>query len=263
MPEDADGSTILIVEDDADLLKVMERLLARYYNVLTASSAEKACEIVSDNDVDLIISDMIMPEMGGVEFCRFIKGNIESSHIPVLLLTANTMEEAEVDAYEAGADGFMPKPFSLNVLMARISNLLRIRKAANRDFRGRFAADLGAFDYSQLDEGFLKDAVECITAHIDDPGYSQTMFIQEMGVSKSTLFRKLKSLTGLSYSSFVRNIRLKTACRIMRERRDIRISELAYAVGFNDPKYFSLCFRKEFGILPSEYMERLGRGEDL
>ena len=98
--------------------------------------------------------------------------------------------------------------------------------------------------------------MELITAQISDPDYSQTMFAKDMAISKSTLFRKLKSLTGLSYSSFVRNIRLKTACRIMGEKKGIRISELAYAVGFNDPKYFSLCFKKEFGMLPSEYIER-------
>jgi AraC-like DNA-binding protein len=104
---------------------------------------------------------------------------------------------------------------------------------------------------------FLKKTVDCITAHISDPDFSQTMFVEEMGISKSTLFRKLKSMTGMSYSSFVRNIRLKVSCQIMREKRNIRVSELAFAVGFNDPKYFSICFKKEFGMQPSEYLEQI------
>lgn len=249
-------ASILVVEDDADLLRLISRLLARHYNVYQAASAEKAKTILADHDINLIISDMMMPGMDGVEFCRWSKGRIESSHIPILLLTANAMEEAEVDAYEAGADGFMPKPFSMNVLLARISNLLRMRQTVNRNFREHFAADVDDFDYSSIDEDFLKKAVDCITAHIDDAGYTQSMFIDEMGVTKSTLFRKLKSLTGLSYSPFVRNIRLKAACRMLKEKRGIRISEVAYAVGFNDPKYFSLCFKNEFGMLPSEYIDR-------
>jgi len=249
-------ASILIIEDDADLLRLMSQFLEQDYNVLMASSCDRARDLLADNDVSLIISDVMMPGTDGVEFCRWAKGRIESSHIPILLLTANTLEETEVDAYEAGADGFMPKPFSINVLQARIANLLRMRRALNRNFREQLATDVANFEYSSLDENFLKKAVECITAHIDDPDYSQTMFIEEMGVTKSTLFRKLKSLTGLSYSAFVRNIRLKTACTIMKEKRGIRISELAYAVGFNDPKYFSLCFKNEFGMLPSEYIER-------
>jgi len=249
-------ATILIIEDDADLLRLMSQILSHDYNVFTSSSCDRARDILAEHDISLIISDVMMPGTDGVAFCRWVKGRIESSHIPVLLLTANTLEEAEVDAYEAGADGFMPKPFSINVLSARISNLLRMRRSMNRNFRGQLATDVTSFGYSSFDENFLQRSVDCITAHIDDPDYSQTMFIEDMGISKSTLFRKLKSLTGLSYSSFVRNIRLKTACRIMKEKRGIRIFELAYAVGFNDPKYFSLCFKNEFGMLPSEYIER-------
>lgn len=252
----AEKVSLLVIEDDADLLRLMAQLLSHDYNVITASSAEEAMDLLSKNDVSLIITDMMMPGLGGAEFCRWAKGRIESCHIPILLLTANTLEEAEVEAYEAGADAFMPKPFSIAVLQARVSNLLRIRNTANRNFREQIATDVHSFDYSTLDENFLQKSVECITAHIGDADYSQTMFAEEMGVTKSTLFRKLKSLTGLSYSSFVRNIRLKTACRIMEEKRGIRISELAYAVGFNDSKYFSLCFKKEFGMLPTEYIER-------
>ncbi len=260
LPDDdtdtGEKATILVIEDDNDLLTLMARLLRQSYNVLTATDVDQAKELLNKNDVSLIISDIMMPGTSGVEFCRWAKAHIEWCHIPILLLTANTLEEAEVDAYDAGADGFMPKPFSLNVLLARISNLLRMRRNANRSFREQFVTDVPSGDYSSLDEDFLKKCVDCITAHIEDPDYSQTMFVAEMGISKSTLFRKLKSLTGLSYSSFARNIRLKTACRIMQEKRGIRISELAYAVGFNDPKYFSLCFKKEFGMLPSEYLEQ-------
>lgn len=256
LPESDGKETLLVVEDDGDLLRLMSQLLSHDYTVLTAPSAESAMKTLAAHDINLIITDMMMPGMNGLDFCRQAKSRIESSHIPILLLTANAMEDAEVEAYKAGADGFIPKPFSFTVLQARISNLLSRRSTSNRNFREQFATDVDSYVYTSLDENFLKKSMELITAHISDPDYSQTMFAKDMAISKSTLFRKLKSLTGLSYSSFVRNIRLKTACRIMGEKKGIRISELAYAVGFNDPKYFSLCFKKEFGMLPSEYIER-------
>ena len=254
------GGTLLLVEDNEDLLMMMTKLLKANYNVYTACNGKEGIEVIGNKDVDLIVSDVMMPEMDGLEFCRYVKGHFDTSHIPVILLTAKNKEEDRVEAYEAGADAFISKPFNLSVLHARISNLLKTRERANKDFKKQLVFEVDELNYTSIDEEFLQKAIGSVQAHLDDPLFDQTRFVEEVGVSKSTLFRKLKSLTGLSYSSFVRNIRMKAACRIMEEKRNVRISELAYAVGFNDPKYFSACFKKELGMHPSEYMERFING---
>ena len=248
--------TLLLVEDNIDLLQVMARMLSHYYNVLTAHNGKEAIDVITNNDIQLIISDIMMPDVDGLQFCKYIKSHLETSHIPVILLTAKDREEDRIEAYQSGADAYIKKPFNLSLLQARINNLLRIRGRANKDFKKQLVFDINELNYTSIDEEFLKKAISTVQQHLSDPDYDQVQFVEDMGTSKSTLFRKLKSLTGLSYSSFVRNIRIKAACQIMEEKRHIRISELAYAIGFNDPKYFSACFKKEFGIHPSEYMKR-------
>ena len=160
------------------------------------------------------------------------------------------------EAYESGADGFISKPFNLSVLHARISNLLRSRERMGKDFKKQLVFEAKELNYTSVDEDFLQRAIDCVHRHLDDPDFDQAKLLEEMYMAKSTFFRKLKSLTGLTYVSFIRNIRMKAACRIMEEKKNIRISELAYAVGYNDPRYFSNSFKKEFGMQPSEYMER-------
>ncbi len=248
--------TLLLVEDNSDLLQVMARLLSHEYNVMAAHNGKEAIDIISNNDIHLIISDIMMPDTDGLQFCKYIKSHLETSHIPVILLTAKDREEDRIEAYQSGADAYIKKPFNLSLLQARITNLLKTHERANKDFKKQLVFDVNELNYTSIDEEFLKKAISIVQEHLSDPDYDQSRFVEDMGTSKSTLFRKLKSLTGLSYSSFVRNIRIKAACQIMEEKRHIRISELAYAIGFNDPKYFSTCFKKEFGIHPSEYMKR-------
>ena len=252
--------SLLIVEDSEDLLNLMVKLLGTDYVIYTATNGREAIEVVEVEDIDLIVSDVMMPEMDGIELCRRIKENIETSHIPIILLTAKNKEEDRVEAYESGADGFISKPFNLSVLHARISNLLRSRQRAMKDFKKQLVFEAKELDFTSLDEEFLQRAIECVNRHLDDAEFDQTQFLEEMHTTKSTFFRKLKSLTGLNYSSFIRNIRMKAACRIMEEKKRVRVSELAYAVGYNDPRYFSVCFKKEIGMQPSEYMEKFTTG---
>lgn len=248
--------SLLVIEDNDDLQGLMVRLLSSSYRVFTASTGKEGLEIIKNQEVDLIVSDVMMPEMDGYEFCRIMKDSIETCHIPIILLTAKNREEDRVAAYNAGADGYISKPFNLEVLQAKISNLLKQKVRVSRDFKKQLTFETSELNYTSLDETFLQQAIDCIHRHLSDPMFDQQIFLNEMGTSKSTLYRKLKSLTGLNSSAFIRNIRLKAACRIMEEKQHIRISELAYAVGFNDPKYFSVCFKKEFGIQPSEYLEK-------
>lgn len=257
--------TLLLVEDNEDILALMVRLLEREFHVLTAMNGKQAIELISLNDINLIVSDIMMPEMDGVELCRYVKNEFDYCHIPVLLLTAKNKEEDRIEAYESGADGFLNKPFNASLLYARIKNLLAKQNRVAHDFKKQLVFEVQDFNYTSMDEEFIQRAIAVVQAHLDDSNFDQQQFMNEMGTSKSTLYKKLKLLTGLNTSAFIRNIRLKAACQILEEKRTIRISELAYAVGFNDPKYFSACFRKEFGLLPKEYLEKLypeeGKGE--
>jgi AraC-like DNA-binding protein len=204
-----------------------------------------------------------MPEMDGIEFCKFVKSHLDICHIPVIMLTAKNKEEDLVEAYDSGADGYIPKPFNLTVLHAKIKNLLKSKERTARDFKRQLVFELKDLNYTTIDETFLQKAIDCVHNHLNDPDFDQIQFSAEIGTSKSTLYKKLKSLTGLNTSAFIRNIRLKEACKIAEGKKSLRISELAYAVGFNDPKYFSACFKKEFGMLPSEYIERYMPGAEI
>ncbi|MDH6314110.1 ligand-binding sensor domain-containing protein/signal transduction histidine kinase/DNA-binding response OmpR family regulator [Parabacteroides sp. PFB2-10] len=248
--------TILLIEDNDDLLQLMVRLLSLDFIVHTAKTGTEGIRCMENEEIDLVVSDIMMPEMDGITFCKQVKNNLETSHIPIILLTAKNREEDRVEAYESGADGFITKPFNLSVLHARINNLIKAKERNTHDFKKQLTFEANELNYTSLDEEFLQRAIDLIHEHLDDPEFDQVMFQEAMGTSRSTLYRKLKSLTGLNPSSFIRNIRIKAACRIMEEKRNLRISEVAYAVGFNDPKYFSACFKKEMGMLASEYMER-------
>lgn len=251
---------LLLVEDNEDLLGLMVKLLGVEYIIHTATNGKEALDVLKEEDIDLIVSDVMMPVMDGIKLCKNIKGNFDTSHIPLILLTAKKQEEDRVEAYESGADAFITKPFNLSVLHARISNLLKSRERVMKDFKKQLVFEAKELNYTSMDEDFLQRAIDCVNRHLDDPEFDQTRFLEEMHTTKSTFFRKLKSLTGLTYVSFIRNIRMKAACRIMEEKKYIRISELAYAVGYNDPRYFSSTFKKEIGMQPSEYMERFTSG---
>lgn len=252
----ANTPCILLVEDNEELLSAMVRLLSREYRILKAAHGQEALNIIESDEVNLIISDVVMPDMDGLELTKLIKTNADICHIPIILLTAKSTEENREEGYNAGADAYLTKPFSLSTLHARIKNLLKARERTANDFKKQFAFEIKELDYTDMDEKFLQDAIECVNRHLNDIEFDIPIFISEMVISRTTLHKKLKSLTGLNATAFIRNIRLKAACKIMDENKNIRISELAYMVGFNDPKYFSSCFKKEFGIQPTEYIER-------
>ena len=258
LPEhlERDIPCILLAEDNEELLAVMYRLLSREYRIFKATNGCQALEIIEKEDVNLVISDVVMPEMNGLELTRQIKNNLEICHIPIVLLTAKSAEEDRDEGYTAGADAYLTKPFNLSTLHARIKSLLKLKERAANDFKKRLAFEIKDLNYTDMDEEFVQDAIACVNRHLSDSAFDVPQFIDEMSTSRTTLHKKLKSLTGLNTTGFVRNVRLKAACTIMDENKNIRISDLAYMVGFNDPKYFSICFKKEFGMQPTEYCER-------
>lgn len=255
---DDDAYKILIVEDNAELLMLMKQLLSMKYHVYTAHNGVEALELLRTHDVDLIISDVMMPEMNGNELTEKVKLDPDLSHLPIILLTAKTQEEDRTQSLLIGADEYIHKPFKMGDLQLRINNLIENRMRIQRDFQKQTLEETSKKtenDYSP-DSIFLKRAIDCINEHIADSEYNRDTFASDMGTSPSTLYNKLRSITGLSVSSFIRDIRMKAACRLAQERPDIRVSDLAYSVGFKDPKYFATIFKKEFGMQPKEYIEQ-------
>ena len=261
--DNEEKNNILVIEDNDDLKSLMVSILSVDYNVFTASNGIEALDIISNEEVSIIVSDIMMPEMDGIEFTRKMKSTLETSHIPIILLTAKNSEEDRIEAYNIGADGFIGKPFNINVLQAKIKNLHKSKEFHAKDFKKSIDFKAKEFDYTSIDEAFIQKAIDCMHKHLDDPEFDQSRFIEEMAVTKSTLYRKLKSLTGMNTSAFMRNIRLKAACSILMEKKTIRISELAYAVGFSDPKYFTASFKKEFGVLPKDYVANVSKDKVL
>ena len=246
--------TILVVEDNRELKNIIEDNFSGKYNVFSAENGIQALKIIQETEIDLVISDVMMPEMDGLTFCKLLKNNVETSHINVLLLTAKNTTEDRIDCYNAGADSYISKPFELAVLDSRAKNLIHKRKQKTESFQKNQEINISSMEYGSIDELFLKHAVLKVEENLSDDTFDFDQFAVEMATSKSTLHRKLKSLTGLSPGEFIRSIRLKHAVQMLTNNMG-NISEIAFAVGFNDPKYFSRCFKIEFGHTPREYQE--------
>ncbi|MDD4993597.1 MAG: two-component regulator propeller domain-containing protein [Paludibacter sp.] len=246
--------SMLIVEDNKDLRNLISDHFARKYRVFSAENGLRALEIVSENEIDLIISDVMMPEMDGLTFCKKIKNDVATSHINMLMLTAKNSTEDRIDCYNAGADSYIAKPFELAVLNARVKNLIGKRLQKVDTFQHNQDINITSMEYNSIDEVFLQQAVKKVEEKLADETFDFDQFAIDMSTSKSTLHRKLKSLTGLSPGEFIRNIRLKHAAMMLTNNIG-NVSEIAYSVGFNDPKYFSRCFKIEFGLTPKEYQE--------
>lgn len=258
----ADAYKLLIVEDNIELLMLLNQLLGSKYAVKTATNGKEALDIIHKEDVDIIISDVMMPVMDGMELTRKIKGDPKYKHLPIILLTAKTQEANRNEALQAGADSYITKPFKLSHLELSINNIIENRKRVQDEFneqRGDAAPEQPR--EPTADELFLRRAYECVQNHLDDSEYDRNAFAADMGASPSTLYNKLRALTGMNVSNFIRDQRMKEAMRMIQRTPDIRISDLAYKVGFKDPKYFSTCFKKEFGTQPSEYAESLAKAQ--
>lgn len=253
--EKDEQTTLLIVEDNEELLALIRNLMSHHYQVLTASNGREALSVVKENNIDIVISDVMMPEINGLEFCRTIKKDLETSHIPVILLTAKNSVEDRVECYNAGADGYISKPFDLKVLNARIKNFIANKRSKQKEFQEDKDINLSKLEYQTMDEKLLRKAVQIIEENLSDIDFDVITFAETLNMSKSSLYRKLKTITGLSPVEFIRNIRLKESCRRLKDK-SVSISEVAYSVGFSDPKYFATCFKNEFNISPSEYQKK-------
>jgi len=245
---------ILLVEDNHELLLLMKNLFIRHYNVYTAHNGQQALGIIHRQDLDVVVTDVMMPVMDGIELTRTIKDSEDYGQLPVVMLTAKTTDEDRNTGYETGADAYITKPFKMADLQLRIDNIIQNRERIRRKFSSQMEFKVEDQHYSSPDEVFIQKAIGFVKQHLDDSDYDRERFASDMCVSSSTLYNKLRALTGQSVTGFINAIRLKESCRIARQRPGISISELAMEVGFNTPKYFTKLFKKEFGMLPSEFM---------
>jgi YesN/AraC family two-component response regulator len=233
----------------------MKGIFKDKYNVVTATNGQQAWEILNNNAVDVVICDVMMPDMNGWELCNRIKTDLRFNHIPVIILTVKKSIDDRVTSYEAGADGYIAKPFESKVLFARIDNLLKSYKMRQTVFQKEENTSLEGLSYPSADKQFLQSIIDSIEQHLEDPEFDLEQLSSDLNMSKSTLYRKIKSMTGLTPLDFIRNIKMKRACMMLLTQR-LNISEVAYSVGFSNPKYFSKCFKDEFGVIPSEYQQR-------
>lgn len=245
---------VLVVEDNDDLRAYMRVEFSQKFEIIEAENGKAGLQIALDVMPDLIISDLIMPEMDGIELCKSIKNEERTSHIPIIILTAHGSHIDKVRGYEIGADDYVTKPFSSDLLILRIENLLKNRKDLQTKFSREVRLQPKDLPISSMDERFLTKAMEVVEENLNNSDFSADSFASEMCMSRVHLYRKLKALTDQSVSDFVKTARLKLAARLIGENK-LTIKEAAYTVGFKDPKYFSKCFKQQFGVKPSEYEE--------
>ena len=208
--------------------------------------------MLKSKTIDFIVSDLMMPVMDGLELSKQVKSDFSISHIPFLMLTAKSNVETQISSYKLGVDDFLAKPFDSELLLARINNMLEAR----RNYQRRFSLNMDLkelnFGEESNDEKFIRQAIQTVKTNYQNPNYEVVDFISDMGISKTLLNKKMNILTGQPAVQFIRNYRLTVAHElILKQKGNLNISEIAFEVGFNDPKYFTRCFTKHFGMAPS------------
>lgn len=247
-----DAPLILVVEDNAELRKLLVEDLLNEYRVLEACNGAEGLEMVWQHNPDLVISDVLMPEKDGFELCKELKNDLRSSHIPVVLLTAMAVDEKKLEGFRSGADDYIEKPFSTELFTLKIRNLLETRKHLQRVYSGDDRQAILELKLSPLDETFFQQARQTIEQNLANCNYDVDDFCREMDLGQKLVYRKIKSLTGLSISEYIRHERLKWAATLLHEQK-YTVQEVSYKVGFATPSYFAKCFKKQFGIGPKDY----------
>ena len=251
-----DHNVLLFVDDNLDLCSFIQDNLSGEYRVLVANNGREALEQLKKNDVHIVVSDVMMPVMSGTELCKQVKNNINWSHIPVILLTARAAEENKLEGLEMGADDYLTKPFNFEMLKLRISKFLEWTNKSHQSFSQKMDVSPAEITITPLDEQLIERAIKEVEKRIADSDFSVEELSAAVGLSRTHLYKKLMFITGKGPSEFIRTIRLKRGRQLLEESQ-LQISEIAYAVGFNSPKRFTINFKNEFGVSPSEYLKRL------
>lgn len=248
------SDTLLIVEDNADVTEYLTDRLSKHYHVYTASNGLEALDVLKDKEVDLILTDVMMPEMDGIKLCKSLKKNIKTCHIPVIILSARSNTEDQLQGLEVGADDYLPKPFTFSVLKAKIQNMLKSRRRMLEHYSKSLEIEPEKITFNAMDEELMKKAMKIVIDNLDNSEFSTDTFCSEMGMSRSNLHLKLKAITGESTIDFIKKIRFNEACKLLLDGR-YNVAEVSTMVGFNTPSYFATSFKKYFGVLPTEYIK--------
>ena len=249
---------VLIVDDDMEMARYVSTELGRYYQFGICLNGKEGLKELLTNEYDVVVSDVMMPEMDGFTMLRMIKTNINISHIPVIMLTSKADVANRLEGLERGADAFLAKPFDMEELHMVIENLVQSRLRLKGKYSGAQQAQADKVEQPEVrgnDEVLMERIMKVINKNISDSDFNVERLTQEVGISRVQLHRKMKEMTGISTSEFIRNIRLEQAARLLKEQK-INVTQVAYTVGFSNLAHFSTIFRKHFGVAPSEYAER-------
>ncbi|WP_187260511.1 response regulator transcription factor [Pontibacter beigongshangensis] len=247
-------ASVLLVEDNFEIRDFLVDLLSPLYQVLEASDGLEGWEAATENLPDLIISDVTMPEIDGIELTQKLKSDERTSHIPIILLTARGTESHQVEGLENGADEYIAKPFNVQLLLLKVRNLLTLSTKLKEKFSRYIRLQPQNREMENPDDTFLHRLMRVLEENMQNPDFGVTELGGQMGMSRPVLFRKIKMLTGMSVLDLIRSVRLKKAEMLLRHN-SLSVAEIAYEVGYNDPKYFSKLFRNLYGDNPSDYVK--------
>jgi len=252
------GYKILIIDDDKEILDYLKIELSANYKVVSCNNGKEGMQLALSQDPNLIISDIMMPEMDGYTFVKLLKSNANISHIPVILLSAKNALQDRMEGLDKGADAYLSKPFHMDELNTLIRNLIENRMRLIGKFSGQQDQEdkVEKVEMQSSDEALMERIMNVVNANISNSDFNIEQLAKEVGLSRTHLFRKLKELTGISASEFIRNIRFKQASLLLKEKR-MNISQIAYAVGFSNQTHFSTSFKKFYGVSPSEYIQQV------
>jgi len=246
---------LLIVDDNEDIRIFIKQVLGEEYTIYEAENGQEGYDIAKKVIPNIIVTDLMMPIIDGLQLCEKLKTTKTTSHIPVLILTAKLSQESELEGLKLGADDYIRKPFDVEALHLKLKNILQDREQLRARFKQEITLQPKEVTVTSSDERFLQQAIEIVEKHMMNTDFSVEMLVKEMGHSRSNLYLKFKEITGLSSSEFIRNIRLKRAVQLF-ESSDMSVKEIMYMTGFNTASYFAKCFKKQFGVKPSDYVRK-------
>lgn len=250
------ANSIVVIEDDASLRAYMEQRLSEHYNIYTATNGNEGIAKTEKVFPQVVITDIMMPEADGFEVCRKLRSNIKTSHIPIVVLSAlgkNT--ENKIKALESGANVFIDKPIDMDYLLKQVGNLIKNQNELKESYSKKFIAEPSKVTTSSADEALLKKAMELIEKNISNIDYNVESFVSDMGIGRTLLYQKTNHILGMSIKEFLMDIRLKRGAQLLKES-DLTVSEISYLIGFNNPKHFSICFKKQFDITPTDFRKK-------
>ncbi|HYC85540.1 MAG TPA: response regulator, partial [Chryseosolibacter sp.] len=254
-PGDAEKPIVLVVEDNDEIRAYLRTLLSPHYEVLESANGIDGLQVAFERLPDLLLCDVMMPGMNGVELVTKLKSDQRTNHIPAIMLTARGALNHQVEGLETGADDYLTKPFHNTLLLVKIRNLLAMRERLREKYSRIVTLEPRHEVVEDPDEKFIQRLMSILEENLMDSDFNVTKLVREIGMSRPVLFRKIKMLTGLSVIDLIRNLRMKKAGMLLRQKK-LSISEVAFTVGFADPKYFSKSFRTHFGMTPSQYVDK-------